>query len=53
MGLPMALGAQLASPERQVCTFIEGKTFLYSVGELETAKRYDLPILECSYSLGR
>ena len=44
-GLPMSLGSQLASPARQVCTFIQGTSFLYSTRELETAKRYNLHTL--------
>ena len=41
----MALGAQLASPAGDICLFSDKTSFLYSVRELETAKRYKLPVI--------
>lgn len=44
-GLPAAIAAKLARPDAQVCAFQGDGAFLFNVQELETAKRYNLPIV--------
>ncbi len=44
-GLPMAIAAKLAKFERQVCNITGDGAFLFTVQELETAVRYNLPIV--------
>jgi len=44
-GLPAAIAAKLARPQAQVCAFQGDGAFLFNVQELETAKRYNLPIV--------
>ncbi len=43
-GLPFAMGAQLAAPERPVCLISGDGAFGFHVMELETAVREELPI---------
>lgn len=42
-GLPASLGAQLACPGRQVLSIIGDGSLGYCIGELETARRYNIP----------
>jgi acetolactate synthase-1/2/3 large subunit len=42
-GLPAALGAKLACPERPVLLFSGDGGFWYHIGELETAVRWNIP----------
>ncbi len=44
-GLPYAIGARLAAPERSVCCVTGDGAFGFHVQELETAVRHALPIL--------
>jgi acetolactate synthase-1/2/3 large subunit len=44
-GLPFALGAQLASPDRPVCLITGDGAFGFHVMELETAARESLPVV--------
>jgi acetolactate synthase-1/2/3 large subunit len=44
-GLPFALGAQLAAPDRPVCVITGDGAFGFHVMELETAARESLPIV--------
>ena len=44
-GLPFALGAKLAAPDRPVCTITGDGAFGFNVMELETAVREQLPII--------
>jgi len=44
-GLPFALGAQLAAPDRPVCAITGDGAFGFHVMELETAARESLPIV--------
>lgn len=44
-GLPAAIGAKLAKPDRQVLALCGDGGFLYSCQELATAVRYHLPIV--------
>jgi acetolactate synthase-1/2/3 large subunit len=44
-GLPAAIGAQLAVPQRQVVLFTGDGGFWYHVGELETAIRWQVPVV--------
>jgi acetolactate synthase-1/2/3 large subunit len=45
-GLPMALGAKMAAPERPVYILHGDGSFLFSCMELETAARLELPIID-------
>ena len=43
-GLPYAIGAQIAYPDRQVVSFVGDGGFTMLMGELATAVKYELPI---------
>ena len=43
VGLPYALGAKAAAPERQVVAFVGDGSFLMNVQEIDTMVRHDLP----------
>lgn len=43
-GLPFAIGAKLAAPERTVFAVCGDSAFRFNIQELETAARYELPI---------
>jgi acetolactate synthase-1/2/3 large subunit len=43
-GLPYAIGAKLAAPERPVCLISGDGAMGFNLTELETARRYNLPI---------
>jgi acetolactate synthase I/II/III large subunit len=43
-GLPYAIGAKLAAPERPVCLISGDGALGFNLPELETARRYGLPI---------
>ncbi|HUL48035.1 MAG TPA: biosynthetic-type acetolactate synthase large subunit [Steroidobacteraceae bacterium] len=43
-GLPAAIGAQIASPERLVIDIDGDSSIRMNIGELETATTYDLPV---------
>ncbi|MBU4194359.1 MAG: thiamine pyrophosphate-binding protein [Actinobacteria bacterium] len=45
-GLPLALGAKMAAPNRPTYIIHGDGAFLFSVGELETAARLELPIID-------
>lgn len=45
-GLPMALGAKMAHPDRPVYILHGDGSFLFSVMELETAARLELPVID-------
>jgi acetolactate synthase-1/2/3 large subunit len=42
---PASLGAQLAAPKRPVVCLIGDGGFGYNIGEIETALRFDLPVI--------
>lgn len=44
-GLPFALGAKLAAPDRPVCAIVGDGAFGFNVMELETAVREGLPVV--------
>ncbi|MDV3277259.1 MAG: thiamine pyrophosphate-binding protein [Nitrososphaerales archaeon] len=44
-GLPAAMGAKLARPDRQVVDVDGDGAFLFRVGELSTCVQYDIPVL--------
>ena len=44
-GLPAAIAAKLARPDAQVCALQGDGAFMFNVQELETAKRYNLSIV--------
>ncbi len=44
-GLPYAIGAKLAYPERPVCCITGDSAFNFNIQELETAFREDLPVV--------
>lgn len=43
-GLPYAIGAQVAYPDRQVVAFVGDGAFTMLLGELATCVKYDLPV---------
>jgi acetolactate synthase I/II/III large subunit len=43
-GLPYALGARMAAPDRPVCLISGDGAIGFNLQELETARRYDLPV---------
>lgn len=43
-GLPFAIGAKLAAPERPVCCVSGDSAFRFNIQELETAVRHQLPM---------
>jgi pyruvate dehydrogenase (quinone) len=43
-GLPYAIGAQVAFPDRQVVAFVGDGAFTMLMGELATCVKYDLPV---------
>jgi acetolactate synthase-1/2/3 large subunit len=45
-GLPFALGAKMAAPDRPVWILHGDGAFMFSVMELETAVRLDLPVID-------
>lgn len=45
-GLPMALAAKMAAPDRPVYILHGDGSFLFSVAELETAARLNLPVID-------
>ena len=45
IGLPGAIGAQLAYPDRRAIAIVGDAAFAMLVGDLVTAVRYDLPIV--------
>jgi acetolactate synthase-1/2/3 large subunit len=45
LGLGLAMGASIAQPERQAVLFIGDGGLLMSIGDLETAVRYSIPLL--------
>ncbi|MFX0103615.1 MAG: thiamine pyrophosphate-binding protein [Candidatus Hodarchaeota archaeon] len=44
-GIPYAIGAQLAFPDKQVGVLVGDGSFLFNIQELETATRLKLPIM--------
>ncbi|MFA7437497.1 thiamine pyrophosphate-binding protein [Castellaniella sp.] len=44
-GIPGAIGAKIASPDSFVCALVGDGGFAMTMGELETARRLDVPIL--------
>jgi acetolactate synthase-1/2/3 large subunit len=44
-GIPSAIAAKLAQPEKTVCAVVGDGGFLMTVGELVTAQRYNLKIV--------
>ena len=44
-GVPAAIGAKLAKPDRPVVAVVGDGGFMYSVGELATAVKYRLPVV--------
>ena len=54
-GLPYALGAQIAAPERPVLLITGDSSFMFHISELETAVRKNLPVITviaCDYAWG-
>jgi acetolactate synthase-1/2/3 large subunit len=45
VGIPYAIGAKLAFPDKQVGVLMGDGSFLFNIQELETAVRYNLPII--------
>ncbi len=45
-GLPLALGAKMAAPDRPVYILHGDGAFMFSVMELETATRFSLPVID-------
>ncbi len=45
--VPYAIGAKLAKPDKQVVAICGDGSFLFNSQELDTAVRYDLPIIIC------
>lgn len=57
-GLPYAIGAKLAAPDRPVYLISGDGAFGFNVQELETARRYDVPIVvvvscDCGWGMER
>ena len=46
VGLPMALGAKMALPDRPVYVIHGDGAFMLAIHELETAARYELPVID-------
>ncbi len=44
-GIPFALGAKIAHPDKNVGLLVGDGSFLFNIQELETAVRYNLPIV--------
>lgn len=44
VGIPLAIGARIAAPERPVCVIAGDGAFMYNLQELETAHRYGIPL---------
>jgi thiamine pyrophosphate-dependent acetolactate synthase large subunit-like protein len=54
-GLPYAVGAQIAAPDRPVVLITGDSSFMFHISELETAVRKNLPIvtiIACDYAWG-
>lgn len=54
-GLPYAIGAKLAHPDRPVCLLTGDGAFGFNIQELETAARHDVPIVavvSCDFAWG-
>ena len=45
VGIPFAMGAKVAAPDRQVVAFVGDGSFLMNVQEFDTLVRHDLPIV--------
>ncbi len=52
-GVPAAIGARIANPDRQVVAVVGDGGFLFSVNELATAVKYSLPIVFLVLNDGR
>ena len=51
-GLPYAMGARLACPERPVCLITGDSAFGFNIQELETCARHEIPlvaVINCDY----
>ena len=44
-GIPFAMGAKVAAPDRQVVAFVGDGSFLMNVQEFDTMVRHDLPVV--------
>lgn len=44
VGIPLAIGARIAEPNRPVCLIAGDGAFMYNLQELETAHRYGIPL---------
>ncbi len=44
VGIPLAIGAKVADPDRPVCLLSGDGAFMYNIQELETAHRYGIPL---------
>lgn len=49
-GLPAALGAQLAAPEKKVVALAGDGGFMMTANELETAVRYNIPVISLVFN---
>ena len=45
VGIPFAMGAQVAAPERQVIAFVGDGSFFMNIQEFDTMVRHDLPVV--------
>ena len=45
VGIPFAMGAKVAAPDRQVVAFVGDGSFLMNIQEFDTMVRHDLPIV--------
>ena len=45
VGIPFAMGAKVAAPERQVIAFVGDGSFFMNVQEFDTMVRHDLPVV--------